>query len=831
GEHRQPVLQSDLPFGDYRLQITAKDLGTNEQEVYQAALSNSMDLLDNLPLAHSIVQNVDLHDGNLGLARADIDLGGRGPGLRFTRTYSSPRPDQGDFNALGYGWHTNLEYHVKSAGGCGGVLVTGADGGAQRFVDPVLQSNGDFVFQPLHGYHGSFVAHGDLSSDYYSVDGTRYHYGISDNPSVMALLFIEDVDGNRIDYSYAISDIDGAAHVTEIRDSAGRSLHFNYSAITESCRSFPGAPPSTQCVGSIRHSALTSVTGPDGLKVNYSYDVSAPGTGGTGMLVSAIREGGSCAPGQCETYSYTDLGWSSYLIPGAEVSSFVHHGLALTGITQTDNGNATYAYQRLALNQRLFDVDHFIVIQIPTYGVNNETVFDGGHWGFSYVPTARGLGSASTLVNDGRGKIATYTLNGYGSAERVEDPAGSTLTTWDFIHFQPASITDALGRVTSYDYDVHGNKLRETITGGVTRSWTYQAPDTFAVPIKNRASTFTDARGMVETYAYDATGHLIERTRGGVTESFGYDGLGDRVQQTDFNGGHWSFGFDGFGYPASQSTPLGEIAFSNYDARGRLLSESDAKGNTTTHTYDASDRRLSSSLIGPGGGTRRTAYTDGGRTQTVTDEIGKVTVSHFDPLGRLLSVRNALGDTRTLQYDGNGNKVSETDFRGNTTSFVYDDANRLVTTTAPLGKVTTLTVDALGHVLSETLTGPNSATHETHYLYEHPLYFRTRSTQIGGPGGDRETTITPDNAGNPLSTRDALGRITTRTFDAFDRITAISEPGRSTALVYDANGKKLSETISAPTSLNRTRSWAYDAANRNISSTDGVGNISHTTYY
>jgi len=78
---------------------------------------------------------------------------------------------------------------------------------------------------------------------------------------------------------------------------------------------------------------------------------------------------------------------------------------------------------------------------------------------------------------------------------------------------------------------------------------------------------------------------------------------------------------------------------------------------------------------------------------------------------------------------------------------------------------------------------------------------------------------------------DALGRITTRVFDAFDRVTALSEPGRSMVLVYDANGNRLRETVSAPTSFSRTRSWAYDAANRNTSTTDGTGQISHTTYY
>ncbi|MDZ4818204.1 MAG: hypothetical protein SGJ20_04440, partial [Planctomycetota bacterium] len=390
----------------------------------------------------------------------------------------------------------------------------------------------------------------------------------------------------------------------------------------------------------------------------------------------------------------------------------------------------------------------------------------------------------------------------------------------------PATVTDALGRTTTYSYDANGNKSAESITGGITRSWSYVPSADFVVSIKNRARSFTDARGIAETYEYDGKGHLSSRTRGAFSESFGYDSNGDRVQHVDFNGGMWSFGFDAFGFPSNQSNPLNQMALLTYDTRGRMTGQTDAEGNRTVYEYDDSDRRVSSTVSGPGGGVLQTAYAPGGREQTVTDEIGKVTVNRFDALGRLTQVRNALGVTRALEYDGNGNLTQETDFRGHPTIYAYDDANRLETKTEPLGKVTTFEHDALGHVLSESVSGPASVTRITNYRYAHPLYFRTRVEQLGGQGGSRVQDIEPDAAGNALTTTDALARVTTRVFDAFDRTTSIQEPGRLTTLSYDANGNQLSQTVG-----NRTRSWVYDGANRNIRYTDGAQHISRTSYF
>ena len=101
---------------------------------------------------------------------------------------------------------------------------------------------------------------------------------------------------------------------------------------------------------------------------------------------------------------------------------------------------------------------------------------------------------------------------------------------------QPASVTDALGTVTSYQYDEHGNKTSEQVVhahGTLQRSWSYFAPSVFDVPIKHRVRTFTDARGIDTDYSWDARGNALGMTRGTITETYQVNDAGDRVLRFD----------------------------------------------------------------------------------------------------------------------------------------------------------------------------------------------------------------------------------------------------------------------------------------------------------
>jgi len=61
---------------------------------------------------------------------------------------------------------------------------------------------------------------------------------------------------------------------------------------------------------------------------------------------------------------------------------------------------------------------------------------------------------------------------------------------------QPTTITDALGRVTRYEYDDYGNLVRTIYPDGSESRSTYDAA--------GREIAYTDANGHTVTFEYDA---------------------------------------------------------------------------------------------------------------------------------------------------------------------------------------------------------------------------------------------------------------------------------------------------------------------------------------
>jgi YD repeat-containing protein len=786
-----------LPFGVYEFELRART--DDEDEVHGGRIIHREKRRGSLPLARSLVKGVDVHDGHAVISAEDIALGGRGPGLRFTRTYSSHSGD--DQTLLGRGWSSDLESRVVPDS-CGSYTVIGAAGQGQRYVPAGVGADGQPRFRSGNGFHGTFRLLEDEPGVYqfFSKDGTLYHFAERDREGTR-LSYIEDPSGNRITYTYA--QVDTERVVQRLEESGGRALELRYQ------RQRLQRPLSNGETSTEYRTLLSSVTGPGGLRVEYTYT-------DEGNLLRASRSGGGSGQ-RVETYAYQDFG-GMRLVRGGE-SRYYHFGFRLTRATNSSfNSSRSYSWDTGWSGLRLPDNS---VIGIPELRVQTLSETDGGQISFSYSGL-RPLTATRTVVTDARGKPSTYEMNRFGATERLSAPAGTTTTVWDFEHLQPRSVTDVMGATTVYSYDEHGNRESERVSYAgqtLSRSWTYVPPSSFSRPIKDRVRTHSDGRGIATSYSYDARGRRTGQSRGGVTESFGYSANGDLSSYINGRGDLRTYGYDSHGYRTSEADDIGPLMSAAFDARGRKTFEINGEGERRDFSYDALDRLVSTRHAF---GTRRVTYTDSSRTRVETDERGNATTYIHDAQGRVLTERNALGDERNFSYDAHGNLLRETDFRGNATTHEYNDANHRVLTRAPLGKRISYEVDAEGRVLREAVSGGASVERVAEFTYAHPLRLRTLERRRIDGNAWAQTATTLDANGNPVLIVDAEGRETAQLFDNRDRLIRIQAPlGRVETFEYDDADQRVLATLN--TSPVQTRRWQYNARSEQVRHIDASG--------
>ncbi|MCH9651395.1 MAG: hypothetical protein K0U98_24425 [Deltaproteobacteria bacterium] len=790
GEHSLFISPADLLPGEYLFFLEGVSTVDGHMETRNGGAVSQFKTRNNLPVGHAMYKGVDLFDGALLVSRQDLAIPGRGVSLEFQRSYSS----NGGMEAgpFGVGWNHSYDSKLFVTP-CGEVIVAGAAGAGMTFVD-----DGAGGLRPLKGYHGTLIAEpSDNSFDFYSVDGTRYHYSFR-RSSTWDLDYIEDVNGNMTDLTYDTSGRD--PKLMTVEDAAGRFLSFTYER-----RSFVN-------MGS--KEVIVSVIGPGGVSMTYDYD-------DDGNLISAQRENGVLH----ETYGY----------PATSPTSFDDRHRLTSTTDEVKGATTTITYEEGTIGLQGS-------VSVPRVFVASLEEPEGGVSTFTYDMaglSTRGPPMLVQRVRDRRGQTTTYTLNQYGSPLSIEDPEGDTVTmVWSPDDVYVTSQTDANGSTTTFTYDDDANLLTESVSvtdvnGGssnLTITHTYHSEDSFGRPgIKNRVASTRNRNGVTTTFDYDGRGNLTNRTIQGTgySETHTYDSNGDRRSTTDPLGKTTTFTFDGFGNLASVTDSMGGTSSTTWDDRGRALQQSDNLGRNTVMDYDALNRVVAMNF--PGGDRESTTFDDAGRVTTFTDAAGRSTMTRFDLEGRAVQVTNALGDSKYFDYDLEGNKILESNWSGATalradTTFSYDDSGRLTTRTEPEGRVTTYSYDGEGNVLTQTLSGPGlSSPQVTENVYDELARRHTVRRFVGGVAVEEKFLL--DGEGNTLEQINPLGRKRTHVYDDLDRLVSVTDAlNNVTQFTYDNIGNKTEEEDA----LGRRRRTDYDALGRVIRTVDALNN---TTLY
>ena len=444
------------------------------------------------------------------------------------------------------------------------------------------------------------------------------------------------------------------------------------------------------------------------------------------------------------------------------------------------------------------------------------------------------------------------------------------------------SITDPVGRTTSFQSQLVGNNNDQEFLDQITTQGGAQSQVTYAENDYTDANNDTIALLYASSLAVTGPDGPLNATRyfnidpTPNPDQHNYAGNNGNnylnpTQDLLFGSGDTTYTYTTEIYTESTAT------FSTYDSAhrlvGRTVTANDANDNSVVvqqqnmfypplvaidqgvapppnYTNPTSTSITSYSRSGPNGPTGPADTTGPGRTVT--------TKTAFDSHGRIQSATDETGAVTTITYDdshGYGMPISTTTtdpagqvLRTVSTTLTADHKSIQSTTQADLnasGKVSarsvvSYTYDGAGRPTSQTTTwagaappgnggGPASTT--THYDNTFDLNARTRTIAVTSGFGTNDATTTKTVvdlvSGQAVKSIDGAGLVTQRSYDEVNRILEVTPPtGLATTTSYTnadpdnnvAAGKTVTEADGHVTVT------AYDATNRVATVTDNVRN-------
>ncbi len=768
--------------------------------------------------------------GHLFYEHTDLSIESRLFRIDFSRFYNSHDSRIGPF---GTGWsHTYnifLTFYPFVMGGpfMGGPAIEGhwADGRSVYWIDEMWMDD----WQPI--YKGFYDEISEMADNTFEVRKRNIDtYRFDQNGR---LLNIIDKNGNTITLAY--DDLAYPDLVTSLTDPVGRAITFSYdgNGFLQSVTDFAIPPRSVQY--SYTNDRLTQVTDVLGNTINYTYN----------------------AEGQLETITdQRSIATVTNIYGGSKV------------IEQYDGNNNRTQYTYTLVDQQFTTT--------ITHPNGNTSVHrhskDEGYWLLTSIENPFGDtitytyddNNNRTSITDRNGNVTSFAYDSRGNVISENDPndladpydGGISTVEYNDIRFPdlPTKKTDALGRITLWEYDPNGNVERQVNPDGTDITWTYNS--------FGQKLTETDENSNTTNYTYDPNGLLTQITDpNGNHTWYGYDDLWRLIKVTDGRGSgsgdasHTTTTvYDDAdrvvsvtGPITSQSNEYDEIGTRTKVVNGRgytIRYEYDGNSNLskvvreipsdpnqiTSYTYDSMNHKIT--MTDPNYFVTQYSYDDLGRLITQTDPENNTTTYTYDPHGNMLSVTDAndvtvyyeydslnrktrqydeLGNSWYWQYDKLDNLTKHTDAKGNITQYSYDTLNRLISVTDAASNTTAYEYDNVGN-LTQIKDGGNRIIAKKYYDAANRLI-----TQEDGDG--RTYVYGYDDASNLISVQNANSLTKTMVYDNENRLTEIHYPDATSVIyTYDDNGNVLTMTDHTG-----TITYTYDPLDRLTSSTDSFG--------
>lgn len=689
-------------------------------------------------------------------------------------------------------------------------LVFGSDSYLRQEIDP----NGNEI-QYTYGYHtgGNFLGH------------------------------IQDPTGAGISFSYS----EDMSRLTQIHDSSGRVIHFEYDAAGNLIRiTDPDEAISTY---SYQGNCLTSVSSPDGYTVSYEYtnDFQVP-------RVSKISE--RCGPdtGQSLKISYQN----------GSTTVFEDCGLDGDLSTTADNLITTYNFDNMGRVTDIYDADgnansyeyykeNLINNKLKQSGSTQKTVYNylinpnfapdaADTW---YTKLEGVTGGVGVVKVTDMGYIADTSLwvgknvagGGVGGAQQVSLPAGiytlsgyvKTLGIWGDLADKGAY----LKVITSSGIYASDRKVTEAADASVDGGWE-RVSVTFQL---SQAETVTAWCGVFEGGG-NAWFDCLQLEEGNVA---------NRVNMARNGGFEFLLGnqmplnWNLSGETSGQTTPgrfgsrcgtiSGEAGANKNMAHGIRVTGKEGEvfslsGWVKTDAIPGHRTALAAAVIYTNGTNKWTVlnvnpYVSGWQYVhgiVLTDDENPSTnleyqaihfyIFHEDQLNPAFydGIQVTKDNGQSYVYDNKGNLVSASS-AANKSGFTYDGNSNLTKISNPDGTSFEYTYDTKKNLTS----AKNSEGVE--YTYTYDMHGNSIQTQAQGTGEEwmlSSATYTEDGR-NILTITDARGGVSTNTYDAGNRLlTAETDAlGNTVNYTYDPNNDRLTQVSAANGEETITSSYSY----------------------
>ncbi|MFG3224008.1 LamG-like jellyroll fold domain-containing protein [Kitasatospora sp. NPDC048194] len=634
-----------------------------------------------------------------------------------------------------------------------------------------------------------------------------------------------------------------------------------------------------------------STTRPDGRTTRTSYTTGTEPAYSGGTTPAGLLASETTAAGAVTSYAYYSTGdLARTTLPSGMTLTYGYNlaGRRIwtkeTSDAQPDGVVTTYEYDELGRQTAQTGPKVTDAVTGDTHQTKTTASFD-----------ADGRPTATTTTDIAGTDGTRTTTSSYDSAGRLEsdtDPMGGvTRYGYDALS-RRTSLTDPLGQVTRYTYTPRSQPATTVVEGwnGDGKGVRDLTLDSRAYDPAGRLASVTDAMGAVTSYTYFDDGLPATVTAENVTQADGtthsivleadeYDGAGHLIKQTTGGGRTTavrtidpsgrvtqtvtdpaglkrttSLGYDADDHVTTSTIKVSDtensVQTNAYDTAGRLTRSqlsSSTGGPTAVSTFSYDQRGLLTSATSPNGnapGADPTAYTAtfqydtlGRRTATTAPPVAAesggtpaatvrpTTTTGYNAFGEVVSTKDPLGQVTKLTVDPLG-RVTETRLPSYTppgataalnpiSRIEYDKLSRVTATTDPAGRRTTFGYDRLDH--QNLRVDPNSTG---------PF-----QPQTGDTPPTWTTTWTP--TGLQLSATDPLGARTEATYDQLGRTltTTVVErqptPQNLTAkFTWDDAGNRTVVTTPAGSSTTAT----YNPAGEAIATTDPVGRVSKAEY-